>query len=481
MRIVGDDLGRDDASAERANWYLRREWIALSDGLRLMNRTREQASSKLLRSVWSIHSLERAWQVIQQNAYTSKSQDVRREVDEFRENAASNLRSISSRLSARTFKFEPAKGIPIPKKDAQGRNIPGKFRPIVLANIESRIVQRSLLESLMGIPELSKYVNTPHSFGGIRKKSKEDASAVPAAIGAVLSSIGNGANFIMCADIEKFFTRIPKSLVVSAISKVVDDFEFIALLEKAITVELSNMAELRERAADFPLYDIGVAQGNSLSPLLGNILLFEFDQQMNKGDCRCIRYIDDIIILAPSKRAAIARMKLAKKLVSEFGMTFGLAKTQAEPVSITTKFEFLGIEFNNGIIRPSAKAQTKLLASLNQNFAESQKAFREHRSGKTMKKEHALLSTLRRLDGILIGWGKHYRFCNDKNLLDNLDEQISQSIRQYIGEYGSAVKRTSSSQKRLLLGVELLHLMKQQPLQWPKVGASPRQIDKLPT
>jgi hypothetical protein len=24
--MVGDDLGRDDASAERANWYLRREW-----------------------------------------------------------------------------------------------------------------------------------------------------------------------------------------------------------------------------------------------------------------------------------------------------------------------------------------------------------------------------------------------------------------------------------------------------------------------
>jgi RNA-directed DNA polymerase len=332
MRMVGDDLGRDDASAERANWYLRREWIALSDGLRLMNRTREQEVSKLLRAVWSIHALERAWRVIQANAQTSKSLEVRREVDEFRENAASNLRSISSRLSAKTFKFQPAKGIPILKKDAHGNNIPGKFRPIVLANIESRIVQRSILEALMSVPELSKYIHTPNSFGGIRKKSKEDASAVPAAIGAVLGAIGDGANFLMSADIEKFFTRIPKSKVIPVIASAVNDEAFIKLLQDAIAVELSNMALLKEKADAFPLYDVGVAQGNSLSPLLGNILLYEFDQRMNDRDCRCIRYIDDIVILAPNRRAANAKMKLAKKLIASFEMSFGAAKTQVDPI-----------------------------------------------------------------------------------------------------------------------------------------------------
>lgn len=466
--MVGDDLGRDDASAERANWYLRREWIALSDGLRLMNRTREQVASKLLQNVWSIRSLERAWRVIQTNAQTSKSLEVRREVDEFRENAASNLRSISSRLSARTFKFQPSKGIPIPKKDGQGNNIPGKFRPIVLANIEARIVQRSILETLMGVPELSKYIHTPNSFGGIRKKSKEDPSAVPAAISAVLDAIGSGANFLMGADIEKFFTRIPKSVVVGVISSMVNDAAFIKLFEDAIAVELSNMALLKEKAEAFPLYDIGVAQGNSLSPLLGNILLFEFDQRMNEGDCRCIRYIDDIIILAPSKRAASARMRLARKLISNFDMSFGAAKTQVEPTPVTERFEFLGIELNNGMIRPSEKSRARLFGSLNKCFTDSRKAFREYSSGKPLRKEQSLLSTLRRVDGMLLGWGKHYHFCNDKVLLSKLDGVVTERIREYIAEYGRARERSKMREPRILLGIDLLHLMKQKPLQWPK-------------
>ena len=76
------------------------------------------------------------------------------------------------------------------------------------------------------------------------------------------------------------------------------------VFREAIDVELSNMAQLRDKAVDFPIENIGVAQGNSLSPLLGNIILADFDRVMNEGDCRCVRYIDDFIILAPSKKAA---------------------------------------------------------------------------------------------------------------------------------------------------------------------------------
>ena len=76
----------------------------------------------------------------------------------------------------------------------------------------------------------------------------------------------------MSADITGFFTRISKSAVTSIISEAAADPEFIQFFQKAIHVELANMAELRELSAKFPIEDIGVAQGNSLSPLLGNIL-----------------------------------------------------------------------------------------------------------------------------------------------------------------------------------------------------------------
>jgi len=331
-------------------------------------------STKLLKKVWSHSSLERAWHVIEENSRTSKSEKVKKEVAAFREEASKKVRSLSGKLSAQSFRFPPAKGIPLPKPDKDGK-VRDKFRPIVLANIESRIVQRSILNALLEIPALKHYVHTPYSYGGIRKQAEGDLAAVPAAIKAVLHCIGAGANFAICADISQFFTRIPKSAVIPIIANAVRDEKFVKLFEAAITVELSNLAELRERADAFPIHDIGVAQGNSLSPLLGNVLLYEFDQEMNKGDCSCIRYIDDVIILAPSARAAKARLRHAETLLRNYGMSFGVEKSQQEPVSVESSIEFLGIELNNGLIRPAKKAKAKFLASLQTTFDESKKAF----------------------------------------------------------------------------------------------------------
>jgi retron-type reverse transcriptase len=130
-------------------------------------------ATELLKSVWSLHSLERAWRVIEENARTSQSEDVKREINVFREEAPRRLRSLSSKLSRGSFQFPPAKGIPIPKRGKGGKISNDNFRPIVLANVESRIVQRSILDVLLQLSALQKYVHTPHSFGGSGKDRKQ--------------------------------------------------------------------------------------------------------------------------------------------------------------------------------------------------------------------------------------------------------------------------------------------------------------------
>jgi retron-type reverse transcriptase len=421
--------------------------------------------------------LERAWRVISENSRNSKSDEVKKEIEQFREDAPGKLRSLSSKLSGGSFIFPPAKGIPIPKKDARGRIDRSKFRPIVLASVESRIVQRSILDALLTVPDLQKYVRTTYSFGGIKKQAESELAAVPAAIKAVLRSIEAGALYVMCADISKFFTRIPKSVVEKIVAGAVSDEEFMRLFRSAISVELSNMVELRERADAFPIYDIGVAQGNSLSPLLGNILLYHFDAAMNEGDCRCIRYIDDIIILAPSRRAAQSRFRLAERILAKYDMSFGSEKSSTKAVSVEERFEFLGIELANGLIRPAPKAQSKLLENVAGKFDESRRNFRSIRDNKKAEKSKSLVSTLRRVDGIIQGWGKHYRFCNDVVAMKNLDSKISVMIREYIGEYARALESASDYKRRALLGVELLTEIERKPFVWPKnQGIEMRQV-----
>jgi RNA-directed DNA polymerase len=435
--------------------------------------------SKLVKRVQSVRELERAWRAIQENARSSKSEEVRKEVEEFSKDAGYRVHSISARLSRGKFAFAPAKGIPIPKTGNDGKRSKTKFRPIVLAPLESRIVQRSILEVLMTHKAMYQYVQTPHSFGGVRRERGKDIAAVPAAIKAVLHSIGDGARFVASADIQGFFTKISKASVRGIVAGAIGDDAFMKLFDDAIKVELSNMAELREKAELFPIEDIGVAQGNSLSPLLGNILLFEFDKAMNEGDCRCIRYIDDFIILAPTKKAAAARRRKAIAILAGLGMQLSPEKSAKEPIDVKTSFQFLGIELNNGFIRPSGKSCGRVLAQIEDAIAKSLHAIRTHRAGSPFPKAHSLIVSLKHIDGIVNGWGKHYRFCNDENLVQKLDEEVKNRLGAYIGAYADARDRADESERQHLLGVQKLAAIERDPFQWPKSQSNTAKLNPV--
>src|SRR5258706_109174 len=80
----------------------------------------------------------------------------------------------------------PARGVRIPK-DKKDKS---SFRPLVVAKVESRIVQRAIHDVLVSVPAIQTFVRTPYSFGGIKKHYDDDIAAVPAAIRAVLDAIG---------------------------------------------------------------------------------------------------------------------------------------------------------------------------------------------------------------------------------------------------------------------------------------------------
>ncbi|NKE48760.1 RNA-dependent DNA polymerase [Roseomonas frigidaquae] len=408
-------------------------------------------------------TLEKAWLAIQRNARSSKSEDTRNEVAAFASDLQNNLRRISRHLQKGTFKFPPAKGVKIPK-DPKDKSI---FRPLVVAKVESRVVQRAIHDVLITIPKIQVYVRTPHSFGGVKKDKEDNISAVPAAIQAVLDAIGNGGKFIIRSDITSFFTKIPKSSVTRIVSDAVQMDGFMDIFSKAIAVELENMAQLRESAKAFPIEDIGVAQGNSLSPLLGNIILYDFDKELNKDkDVRCIRYIDDFIIIAPNKSVAENAYSKALHILKGLGMDTSHKKTMK--ASVTAGFDFLGIELVNGFIRPSSKSQARMIASVEKTIQESKRVFRSTRKTGEVGKNESLLKTLNKISGIMQGWGKHYKFCNDRECLRRLDERILSLIREYLAAYRDEVSISTDSRKWNLLGIEAISQIELTSFAWPK-------------
>ena len=338
------------------------------------------------------------------------------------------------------------------------------IRPLVLAPVESRIVQRAIHDALLTVPTILSYAENPHSFGGVKKRDGNSA-AVPAAISAVLSAIGNGGKYIIRSDISSFFTRIPKPVVTKIVANAVQDRDFIQLFSQAIAVELENLAELRDQASAFPIHEIGVAQGNSLSPLLGNLLLFEFDQEMNQGDCRCIRYIDDFIIIAATQKIAEIYFVRAQNLLKKHGMEISQRKTIRQDV--VRGFEFLGIELVNGQIRPSKESRKKLINNISRELEDSRKAFQRQRHQNPIGRSLSLIETLFTVRGIVQGWGNAYFFCNESQVFSNLDGQLDSLLRQYLGAYKAAIKTGNQKERRALLGMPLLEEFLSSPFHWP--------------
>ena len=118
--------------------------------------------------------------------------------------------------------------------------------------------------------------------------------------------------------------------------------------------------------------------------------------------------------------------------------------------------------------RPTAKARAKFLASVRDTFGEGRKTLVGYRNGQPLTKSSALLGTLKRVDGVVQGWGKHYKLYNDEQCFVNLDAELSTLIDDYLGFYGHERHSAPSSHRPAMLGVELLGMQERTSFAWPR-------------
>ena len=370
--------------------------------------------------------MKRAWQVIKSNGRRSSSPYVKDDIDKFSTGEDTNVRSISSRIQHGTYAFSPAKGVALEKP-----NKPGTVRPIVIPRATDRVVQRCILDALLSDPSIKSTAFQSSSFGGIPKKEGDKFAGVPAAIQAVLDALAAGGTHVIVADIASFFSNIRKSDAAQMVSRHTNDEKFLSLFRSAIKVDLENHEYLWRHKGAFPYGDIGVGQGVCLSPFLGNLVLSDFDKEMNSGDCVCLRYVDDIIIIAPSGKAASAQFRKANRLLSAKGMEFAADKTSRTPIPACQRFEYLGIEFNNGLLRPSPKSRTSIVRRTADVAAKSLQALRSAESPAAFAIDYSIPKTLSKISGMSRGWANHYRFCNDLETIRNVDRQIMSNYLDY--------------------------------------------------
>jgi RNA-directed DNA polymerase len=363
----------------------------------------------------TLSNLFAAWRHVRKSAASSTHPEISDAASAFEAESHKKLLSIQRRLSRNKYEFPSAKGV---LKDKQKRRQEGKEpRPIVVATLESRVVQRAILQVVQPrrnsklykrLNRLKDVLECPYSLGG------NPDGGVPKAIEAVTGALREGYVIFFKSDIRSFFTAIPHQPIVDFVREQTNDEKITKLFARGLEIEIENKEELGEYFHLFPSGGVGVPQGSSLSALSGNILLNDFDTKMNQmGDIRCFRYIDDLIILGKTNEIVQNWRARAETLLKKFKMRlYDPAQTPAKAQIGHSRdgFTYLGCALRGTQVSPAAASRSRLLAKIDERIVDAKRLILSYRANESGRTGKAFVQTLADIDRVTFGWGQSYSF-----------------------------------------------------------------------
>jgi len=144
---------------------------------------------------------------------------------------------------------------------------------------------------------------SPHSYGFRPGRSAHQA------VEQAQQYIAEGYRFVVDLDLEKFFDRVNHDQLMAKIAERVSDQRLLKLIRAFLR------AGVMEGGLVSPV-DEGTPQGGPLSPLLSNIVLDEFDRELERRGLRFARYADDSNIYVRSRRAGERVMQSRTRFIT---------------------------------------------------------------------------------------------------------------------------------------------------------------------
>lgn len=224
------------------------------------------------------------------------------------------LRDLHERLRSGAYRARPSRRVYIPRAD-------GRQRPLGIASLEDKLVQRAVVEVLNAIYE-GDFLGFSYGFRpGRRQHDALDALAA----GMQMKKV----SWVLDADIRGFFDAIDHEWLMKFVEHRVADRRILRLIRKWLSAGVMEDGRWVESSE-------GTPQGATASPLLANIYLHyvldvwvrQWRSKHAQGDMIITRYADDFIVGFQHHRDAVRFLEELRPRLGKFSLELHPDKTR---------------------------------------------------------------------------------------------------------------------------------------------------------
>ena len=289
-------------------------WASVSQALERIRQAARQTKEKRFTALFHHLSLD-----LFEEAFLGLKQDAAAGVDgltwkDYEADLGHNLENLHERVQRGAYRAQPGRRVYIPKPD-------GRQRPLAVAALEDKIVQRATTTLLNAIYE-EDFLG--FSYGFRPGRGTHDA------LDALCVGIDSRkVNFILDADIRSFFDEVSKDWLIRFVEHRIGDKRIIRLIQKWLKAGILEDGIVA-------VSDKGTGQGAVISPLLANIYLHyvldlwaeRWRKREATGDVVIVRYADDIIVGFEYEADARRFLEAMRERLGKFALSLHPDKTR---------------------------------------------------------------------------------------------------------------------------------------------------------
>ncbi|MBJ6430975.1 group II intron reverse transcriptase/maturase [Enterobacter hormaechei] len=300
---------------------------------------------------------------------------------------------LKAQLLSGSYRPSPVRRVAIPKPD-------GGERLLGIPTVVDRFIQQAVMQVLQGQWDSTF---SAHSYGFRPGRSAHQA------VKQAQNYIESGHHWVVDLDLEKFFDRVNHDVLMSRVAQRVRDKRVLSLIRGFLNAGVMEAGLVR------PVTE-GTPQGGPLSPLLSNLLLDDFDKELEKRGLKFARYADDCNIYVKSERAG---NRIMARLTHWLGRKLKLkVNAKKSAVARPSMRKFLGYSFTG---RKKVRCRVSLIS-----VARFKMRIREL-TGRN--KGRSLEQVIQGLKRYLTGWKNYYSLNETATVMRDLNGWIRRRLR----------------------------------------------------